>query len=139
MVDEVARKRRITLSADQQLAFDFLNEQKEPVMLIKALAGTGKSTIATLIVEACYETGAARDEKEAVVILGAESAAAGRTRAGRALHLPGRLVHGRFVHQKVMVGAQVRSRTARHVGSAGVGEGRRDSRRSDRESEGPRA
>ena len=39
-------------------------------MLIKALAGTGKSTIATIIVEACYETDAARDEKEAVVLLG---------------------------------------------------------------------
>ena len=39
-------------------------------MLIKALAGTGKSTIATISVEACYETGAARDENEAVVILG---------------------------------------------------------------------
>ena len=39
-------------------------------MLIKALSGTGKSTIATMIVEACYETDAARDENEAVVILG---------------------------------------------------------------------
>ena len=70
VVEEVARKRGITLSADQQLAFDFLNEQKEPVMLIKALAGTGKSTIATIIAEVCYETDAARDKNEAVVILG---------------------------------------------------------------------
>ena len=40
------------------------------MMLIKALAGTGKSTIATIIAEVCYETDAARDENEAVVILG---------------------------------------------------------------------
>ena len=39
-------------------------------MLIKAVSGTGKSTIATMIVEACCETDAARDENEAVVILG---------------------------------------------------------------------
>ena len=69
-MEQVARKRKLKLSADQQRVFDFLNEQTEPVMLIKALAGTGKSTIATLIVEACYETDAARDETEAVVILG---------------------------------------------------------------------
>ena len=70
VVEEVARKRRIRLSADQLRAFDFLNEQKKPVMLIKALAGTGKSKLAAMIVEACYETDAARDEKDAVVILG---------------------------------------------------------------------
>ena len=70
LVDQVARKREITLSADHQRAFDFLNEQTEPVMLIKALAGTGKSTIATIIAEVCYETDAARDENEALVILG---------------------------------------------------------------------
>ena len=70
MVEEVARKRGIRLLADQQRAFKFLNEEKKTVMMIKALAGTGKSTIATLIVEACYETDAARDENEAVVICG---------------------------------------------------------------------
>ena len=70
MVEEVAKNRGIRLSPDQLGAFDFLNEQKMPVMLIKALSGTGKSTIATMIVEACYETDAARDENGAVVILG---------------------------------------------------------------------
>ena len=70
VVEEVARKRGIKLSPDQLRAVDFLNEEKKPVMLIKALAGTGKSTIATLITEVCYETDAARDENEAVVILG---------------------------------------------------------------------
>ena len=69
-VEEVAKKRGIRLSPDQLRAFDFLNEEKKPVMMSKAMAGTGKSTIATLIVEACYETDAARDKKEAVVILG---------------------------------------------------------------------
>ena len=39
-------------------------------MLIKALAGTGKSTIATIILEALYEGKATRDKNEAVVILG---------------------------------------------------------------------
>ena len=70
VVEEVARKRGITLSPDQLRAFEFLNEEKKPVMLIKALAGTGKSTIATHITEVCYETDAARDKNEAVVILG---------------------------------------------------------------------
>ena len=51
VVEEVARKRGVRLSPDQLRAFDFLNEEKKPVMLIKALAGTGKSTIATIIVE----------------------------------------------------------------------------------------
>ena len=69
VVDDVAKNRRITLSPDQLGAFDFLNEQQMPVMLIKAMAGTGKSTLATIIVEACYETEAARQQKEAVVIL----------------------------------------------------------------------
>ena len=68
VVEEVARKRGIELSPDQLHALDFLNEEEKPVMLIKALAGTGKSTIATIIAEVCYE--ATRDEKEAVVILG---------------------------------------------------------------------
>ena len=99
------KKRGIRLSPDQLGAFEFLNEETKPVMLIKALAGTGKSTIATRIVEACYETDAARDQTRGCGDLGAQSAAAGRTRAGRALHLPGRLVHGRFVHQSAMVGA----------------------------------
>ena len=70
MVEEVARKRGITLSLNQLRAFEFLNEEKKPVMLIKALDGTGKSTIATIIAEVCYETDTARDENEAVVILG---------------------------------------------------------------------
>ena len=70
VVEEVAKKRRIVLSPDQQQAFEFLNKEEKPVMLIKALAGTGKSTIATIIVEALYENEAARDKNEAVVILG---------------------------------------------------------------------
>ena len=70
VVEEVARKRGITLSLDQLRAVEILNEEKKPVMLIKALAGTGKSTIATIIAEVCYETDAARDKNEAVVILG---------------------------------------------------------------------
>ena len=70
VVEEVAKKRGIVLSPDQLQAFDFLNKEEKPVMLIKALAGTGKSTIATIIVEALYENKAPRDKNEAVVILG---------------------------------------------------------------------
>ena len=51
MMLEAASRRGITLSQDQEKVLSFLNAEDSPVLLVNALAGSGKSTIASLVVE----------------------------------------------------------------------------------------
>ena len=51
-VQDIARKRGFEISPDQVGALSFTNTAQSPVLVIHALAGTGKSTVAGLIMEA---------------------------------------------------------------------------------------
>ena len=47
----ITSARGITLSEDQVAALKFINTTRSPVLAITALAGTGKSTLAGIILE----------------------------------------------------------------------------------------
>ena len=61
-----ANLRTITLSPDQDTVLRFINSSDSPVLVVHALAGTGKSTVAEIILESYLRT---MPKGEAVAIL----------------------------------------------------------------------
>ena len=63
---EAANMRAATLSPDHNTVLRFINTSDSPVLVVPALAGTGKSTVAEIILESYLRT---MPKGEAVVIL----------------------------------------------------------------------
>ena len=65
-VQQAASQRKILLSQDQEKVLQFLNITKSPLLVIRALAGTGKSTLAGIVLDVYLRD---MPHGEAVVIL----------------------------------------------------------------------